>query len=73
MIPKHVINGSSNGNESETGVEEMSMNPEDTGKLGTLVFKLRYLTERNALTVSVVRCRGLQKQPVSSTEKETAL
>lgn len=73
VIPKHVINGSSNGNESETGVEEMSMNPEDTGKLGTLVFKLRYLTERNALTVSVVRCRGLQKQPVSSTEKEEKL
>lgn len=63
VIPKHVINGS-NGNESET-VEEMSANPEETGKLGTLVFKLRYLTERNALTVSVVRCRGLQKQPVS--------
>lgn len=64
VIPKHVINGS-NGNESET-VEEMSGNPEETGKLGTLVFKLRYLTERNALTVSVVRCRGLQKQPVSN-------
>ncbi|CAD7092301.1 unnamed protein product [Hermetia illucens] len=29
------------------------------GKLGTIVFKLRYLTERNALVVSIVRCRGL--------------
>ena len=29
------------------------------GKLGTLVFKLRYLIDRNALVVSVVRCRGL--------------
>lgn len=29
------------------------------GKLGTLVFKLRYLLDRNALVVSVVRCRGL--------------
>lgn len=29
------------------------------GKLGTLVFKLRFLVDRNALVVSVVRCRGL--------------
>jgi len=29
------------------------------GKLGSLVFKLRYLMDRNALVVSVVRCRGL--------------
>lgn len=29
------------------------------GKLGTLVFKLRYLVDRSALVVSVVRCRGL--------------
>jgi synaptotagmin-4 len=29
------------------------------GKLGTLVFKLRFLVERSALVVSVVRCRGL--------------
>lgn len=33
--------------------------PEVFGKLGTLVFKLRYMAERNALVVSVVRCRGL--------------
>lgn len=38
------------------------------GKLGTLVFKLRYLTDRNALVVSVVRCRGLPgKQSLVST------
>ncbi len=32
---------------------------EEFGRLGTLVFKLRYLAERNALVVSIVRCRGL--------------
>lgn len=32
---------------------------EEFGKLGTLVFKLRYLVDRNALVVSIVRCRGL--------------
>jgi hypothetical protein len=32
---------------------------DDFGKLGTLVFKLRYLVDRNALVVSVVRCRSL--------------
>lgn len=31
----------------------------ELGKLGALVFKLRYLSERSALVVSVVRCRGL--------------
>lgn len=35
------------------------------GKLGTLVFKLRFLTDRNALVVSVVRCRGLPGKPVN--------
>ncbi|XP_050069793.1 synaptotagmin-4 isoform X2 [Anopheles maculipalpis] len=29
------------------------------GKLGTIVFKLRFLADRSALVVSVVRCRGL--------------
>lgn len=43
------VHGSSTGHVDET----------DTGKLGTLVFKLRYLTERSALVVTVVRCRGL--------------
>lgn len=32
---------------------------QEYGKLGSLVFKLRYLVDRNALVVSVVRCRGL--------------
>lgn len=32
---------------------------QDYGKLGALVFKLRYLSDRNALVVSVIRCRGL--------------
>lgn len=32
---------------------------EEFGKLGSLVFKLRYLVDRNAFVVSVVRCRGL--------------
>lgn len=32
---------------------------QEYGTLGSLVFKLRYLTDRNALVVSVVRCRGL--------------
>jgi hypothetical protein len=32
---------------------------DEFGKLGTLVFKLRYLVDRNALVVSIVRCRGL--------------
>lgn len=31
----------------------------DYGKLGSLVFKLRYLVDRNALVVSVIRCRAL--------------
>lgn len=29
------------------------------GKLGTIFFKLRYLKERSALVVSIIRCRGL--------------
>lgn len=32
---------------------------QEYGKLGSLVFKLRYLSDRNALVVSVIRCRGL--------------
>lgn len=32
---------------------------QEYGKLGSLIFKLRYLTDRNALVVSVIRCRGL--------------
>lgn len=35
------------------------------GKLGTIVFKLRYINDRNALVVSVVRCRGLPSRNVN--------
>lgn len=31
----------------------------ENGKLGTLIFKLRYMVEKTALVVSVVKCRGL--------------
>lgn len=45
------------------------MNDEiEYGKLGSLVFKLRFLTERNALVVSVVRCRGLPGKPNANAE-----
>lgn len=37
------------------------------GKLGTLVFKLRYMVDRNALIVSVVRCRGLPSKSGNGT------
>lgn len=37
---------------------------QEYGKLGSLIFKLRYLTDRNALVVSVVRCRGLPYKTV---------
>lgn len=47
-------NGSANGSAMGHAVDEA-----DNGKLGTLVFKLRYLTDRSALVVTVVRCRGL--------------
>lgn len=37
---------------------------QDYGKLGSLIFKLKYLTDRNALVVSVIRCRGLPYKSV---------
>lgn len=37
------------------------------GKLGTLVFKLKYINEKCALVVSVVRCNGLPKRSLSTT------
>lgn len=49
------------GNDSN-GRKDLNSPPGDGqeyGKLGSLVFKLRYLNDRNALVVSVVRCRGL--------------
>lgn len=45
---------------------DVTINGVETGKLGSLVFKLRYLADRNALVVSVVRCRGLpEKQNIA--------
>ncbi|EDW59523.1 synaptotagmin-4 [Drosophila virilis] len=53
-----------NGNVTITLDETLSNGKELTvcdqyGKLGTIYFKLRYLAERNALMVSIIRCRGL--------------
>lgn len=55
LVERHLENGG-NGGPAVTG-----NGSEDTenGKLGSLVFKLRYLNDRTALVVSVVRCRGL--------------
>lgn len=44
---------------STTSIGSDGTDTQEYGKLGSLVFKLRYLTDRNALVVSVVRCRGL--------------
>lgn len=38
---------------------------QEFGKLGSLIFKLRYLVERNALIVSVIRCRSLPYKTVA--------
>lgn len=51
-IPKNIVAELKSPDQPETDNGEY-------GKLGTLVFKLRYLTDRNALVVSVIRCRGL--------------
>ncbi|KAH8360273.1 hypothetical protein KR093_011835, partial [Drosophila rubida] len=53
-----------NGNVTITLDESVANGKELTitdqyGKLGTIYFKLRYLAERNALMVSIIRCRGL--------------
>lgn len=61
-------NGSANGGRSsQMAVMQDSMisnasseiHIEQYGKLGSIFFKLRYLAERNALMVSIIRCRGL--------------
>lgn len=58
-------NGNANGNGNvvqslETSVTSIDSNAaQDYGKLGSIVFKLRYLIDRNALVVSLIRCRGL--------------
>lgn len=43
------------------------------GKLGSLVFKLRFLPDRSALVVSVVRCRGLPGKPINGIVNEAGL
>lgn len=57
----HPSNGGLDMSEMSADMTDSShgVTEEMYGKLGTLVFKLRYLVERNALVVSVVRCRGL--------------
>lgn len=45
--------------------QEQALDIGEHGKLGTLVFKLRYLVDRNALVVSVVRCRGLPSRNIN--------
>lgn len=67
VTPKNSVNGSKSPDGEQVFVGELTGDEQEYGRLGTLVFRLRYLTERNALVVSVVRCRGLQKQPVSNT------
>lgn len=49
---------------STTSIGSDGSDTQEYGKLGSLVFKLRYLTDRNALVVSVIRCRGLPYKSV---------
>ncbi|KAJ6633601.1 Synaptotagmin-11 [Pseudolycoriella hygida] len=63
-VPKHTtICTDIDGQNGDTTITE---NGVDYGKLGSLVFKLRYLADRNALVVSVVRCRGLPEKQNST-------
>lgn len=50
---------------STTSIGSDSSDTQEYGKLGSLIFKLRYLTDRNALVVSVIRCRGLPYKNVT--------
>lgn len=63
-VPKNTtITTDIDGYNGDTTITE---NGVENGKLGALVFKLRYLADRNALVVSVVRCRGLpEKQNIA--------
>ncbi|KDR15169.1 hypothetical protein L798_11062, partial [Zootermopsis nevadensis] len=45
--------------EIETNEKNLACSESSVGKLGQLVFKLRYKSEKNALVVSVVKCRDL--------------
>lgn len=51
-------------NGGDPGTADTPTDDREYGKLGTLVFKLRYLTDKNGLVVSVVRCRGLPGKPI---------
>lgn len=64
-VPKNVtITTDIDGYNGDTTIT--TENGVENGKLGALVFKLRYLADRNALVVSVVRCRGLpEKQSIT--------
>lgn len=67
MIPKTTVNGVKTPETETTGNDVIDGSDEhEYGKLGTLVFKLKYNVERSAFVVSVVRCRGLRKPPVST-------
>lgn len=63
-VPKNITTTTDiDGYGADTMITE---NGTENGKLGALVFKLRYLADRNALVVSVVRCRGLpEKQNIA--------
>ncbi|XP_065354600.1 synaptotagmin-4 [Calliphora vicina] len=64
-----VVNGNQVSVMQESIVSNLSvseMNMEQYGKLGSIFFKLRYLGERNALMVSIIRCRGLPCKSGSS-------
>lgn len=71
-IPKNVI-----GSSEMKSPDQEQPDGDEYGRLGTLVFKLRYLADRNALVVSVVRCRGLPARNsngalISSADSSTA-
>ncbi|KFB42389.1 AGAP001800-PB-like protein [Anopheles sinensis] len=62
LIPKNAQLEPKSPDVSEMGdpvTAELNGDGTEHGKLGTIVFKLRFLADRSALVVSVVRCRGL--------------
>lgn len=58
VVEKVNTNGNADGQENE-----------NTGLLGTLVFKLRYFADGKAFVVSIVRCRGLPVKNANNSEK----
>ncbi|XP_058117959.1 synaptotagmin-4 [Anopheles ziemanni] len=62
LIPKNAQLEPKSPDVSEMGdpvTAELNGDGTEHGKLGAIVFKLRFLADRSALVVSVVRCRGL--------------